>query len=92
LVEEAKALVLLAFRNGPIKAGHKRKPCLTCGSAPEYSRITNTEIKLIMKAAVDKLYILLRVKAEDPARYHRQIQNSQGTRLAGRAGLMFRSF
>jgi hypothetical protein len=71
---EAKALVVLAFRNGPIETVHAGKQCPTCGSAPGYSRITDAEMKTIMKAAVDKLYSLLRIKAEDPARYDRQIK------------------
>ena len=74
LVGEAKALVVLAFRSGPIENVHSGKICPTCSGAHEYSRITDAEMKLIMKAAVDKLYTLLRAKAEDPARYNRQIE------------------
>jgi hypothetical protein len=73
LAEEAKALVVLAFRNGPIEDVHAGKTCPTCGSAPGYSRITDAEMKSIMKAAVDTLYTLLRFKAEDPARYQREL-------------------
>ena len=72
--EEAKALVVLAFRNGPIETIHAGRRCPTCDSAPGYSRITDAEMKIIMKAAVDKLYTLLRIKAEDPTRYDRQIK------------------
>jgi hypothetical protein len=74
LANEAKSLVVLAFRNGPIEDVHAGKTCPTCGSAPGYSRITDPEMKLIMKTAVDKLYTLLRVKAEDPTRYQREVE------------------
>ncbi len=74
LAEEAKSLVVLAFRNGPIEDVHAGKTCPTCGSASEYSRITDPEMKLIMKAAVNKVYTLLRVKTEDPARYKREVE------------------
>jgi hypothetical protein len=74
LANEAKSLVVLAFRNGPIEDVHAGKTCPTCASAPGYSRITDAEMKLIMKAAVDKLYTLLRVKVEDPARYQREVE------------------
>jgi hypothetical protein len=77
LANEAKSLVVLAFRNGPIEDVHAGKTCPTCGSAPGYSRITDAEMKLIMKAAVDKIYTLLRVKAEDPAHYQREVEFGQ---------------
>ena len=74
LANDAKSLVVLAFRNGPIENVHAGKTCPTCGSRPEYSAITDAEMKIIMKAAVDKLYTLLRLKAADPARYEREIR------------------
>jgi hypothetical protein len=77
LTEEAKSVVVLAFRNGPIEDAHAGKTCPTCGSAPGYSRITDAEMKLIMKAAVDKLYTLLRIKAENPAHYQREVEFGQ---------------
>jgi hypothetical protein len=56
LAEEAKAVV--AFRNGPIEDVHAGKPCPTCHSDPAYSRISDAEMKLIMKNAVDCIYSL----------------------------------
>jgi len=90
--EEAEALVVLAFRNGPIETVHVGKRCPTCDSAPGYSRITDAEMKIIMKAAVDKLYTLLRIKAEDPTRYDRanQVWNAVRGPL-GRARLLPRT-
>ena len=52
LAREAKALVALAFRNGPIESVHAGKLCPTCNGAPEYSGITDDEMKAIIKSAV----------------------------------------
>jgi hypothetical protein len=70
---EAKAIVALAFRNGPIEDVHAGSLCPTCDGKPEYSRITDAEMKFIMKSAVNRVYKLLRLKASDPAGYERQI-------------------
>ena len=73
LAREAKALVALVLRNGPIESVHAGKTCLTYSAGPGYSRITQDEMKAIMKSAVDRLYALLRLKNSDPASYARQI-------------------
>jgi hypothetical protein len=73
LVREAKAIVALAFRNGPIEDIHSGKTCPTCDGNAEYSRITDTEMKGIMKNAVNRVYWLLRLEASDPEEYERQI-------------------
>ena len=73
LAREAKAIVALAFRNGPIEKVHAGKLCPTCSAGSEYSRITDDEIKAIMKSAVDRMYALLRLKTSDPDGYARQI-------------------
>jgi hypothetical protein len=73
LVREAKAIVVLAFRNGPIEDLHAGKPCPACEGKAGYSRISGAEMKVIMKSAVDHVYKLLRLKADDPERYERQI-------------------
>lgn len=73
LVREAKAIVALAFRNGPIEDIHAGKRCPTCDGNAEYSRITDDEMNLIMKNAVNRLYSLLKLKASDNAEYERQI-------------------
>jgi hypothetical protein len=59
LAVEAKALVALAFRNGPIEDLHAGKPCKVCSGNREVSHISDEEIKAIMKSAVDTLYRLL---------------------------------
>jgi hypothetical protein len=81
LAREAKALVALAFRNGPIESVHAGKRCPTCNGAPEYSGITDDEMKAIMKSAVNRLYALLRLKNSDPDGYAEQI--AFGARYTG---------
>ena len=69
LAAEAKSLVALAFRNGPIEDVHAGKTCPTCDGKPEYSHITQADMKNIMKAAVDIMYKLLWLKRNDPEKY-----------------------
>ena len=73
LIREAKAIVALAFRNGPIEDIHSGKICPTCNGEAGYARITNAEMKTIMKAAVNRVYKLLKLKANDPAKYEKEI-------------------
>ena len=56
LVREAKAIVALAFRNGPIEDLHAGKPCTACEGKAGYSRISDAEMKVIMKNAVNRIY------------------------------------
>lgn len=69
LASEAKALVALAFRNGPIENVHAGLPCPTCTDKSGYSRISDSEMKTIMKSAVSRLYTLLLLKATNPAEF-----------------------
>ena len=69
LAREAKAIVVLAFRNGPIENLHAGKRCPTCGERVGYSRITDAEMKEIMKNAVDHVYKFSLMKKADPVRY-----------------------
>jgi hypothetical protein len=80
LAREAKALVALALRNGPIENLHAGTPCAACQGRPGVSRISDDDMKLIMKNAVDHLYALLRLKATDVEGYERQI--AYGARCA----------
>jgi hypothetical protein len=73
LAREAKALVALAFRNGPIEDVHAGKSCPACDGKPGYSRISDAEMQLIMKAAVNRIHTLLGLKANDSDEYERQI-------------------
>jgi hypothetical protein len=72
LAKEAKAIVALAFRNGPIENIHSGKTCPTCSGRLGYSRITETEMRSIMKNAVDHVY-KFSVKRTDPVRYRELI-------------------
>lgn len=74
LAREAKAIVALAFRNGPIEDVHAGKTCPTCQGQAGFSRITDAEMKAIMKNAVDYLYSLLCLRSEDPAEYESRIE------------------
>ena len=69
VAREAKAIVALAFRNGPIENFHAGKVCPTCDGNPEYSRITPDEMRSIMKNAVNHMYTYLLLKEYDKAAY-----------------------
>jgi hypothetical protein len=74
---EAKAIVLLAFRNGPIEDVHAGKTCPTCHGEPKYSHITEAEMKTIMKTAVDRVFELLKQRRENPIEYLRRVAFSE---------------
>lgn len=69
LAREAKAIVALAFRNGPIEDVHAGKTCPRCHGKTEYSPITDGEMSQIMKAAVDQVFTFLVLKEQDPKEY-----------------------
>ena len=48
LAREAKAIVALAFRNGPIEDLHAGKPCSTCFGRTEYWHVTDEEMHSIL--------------------------------------------
>lgn len=73
LAAEAKAIVALAFRNGPIEDLHAGKLCPNCSGQPEFSHISEEEMKTVMKAAVDTLYRLLWQREYDPEKYQRNV-------------------
>ena len=60
-----KALVALAFRNGPIESVHSGKDYPTCHGDLRYSHITQAEMRQIMKAVVDHLFTFLVLKQHD---------------------------
>ena len=73
LAGEAKALVALAFRNGPIENLHAGRPCPACNGNAEISLITDEEMKGLMKSAVNALYRLLWLREYDPGSYDEQL-------------------
>jgi hypothetical protein len=74
LAREAKAIVALAFRNGPIENIHAGKACSTCRGKIGYSRITDAEMKAIMKNAVNHVYKFGVLKKSDPVRYKQLVE------------------
>ena len=72
LAAEAKALVALAFRNGPIENLHAGRPCALCCGKPDVSHISDDEMKGLMKSAVNALYRLLWMREHDPRSYDEQ--------------------
>ena len=73
LAVEAKALVALAFRNGPIEDLHAGRPCAVCSGNRAISHISDDEMKAIMKSAVDALYRLLWLRDSDPVAYKEKL-------------------
>jgi hypothetical protein len=69
LAAESKAMVALAFRNGPIENLYAGKQCFVCRGNPGISHISDEEMKAMMKSAVDTLYRLLWQRENDPAAY-----------------------
>ncbi len=74
LAREAKAIVALAFRNGPIEDLHAGKPCPTCRGRTEYSHVTDEEIHVMTRNAVDNVFRLLVLRSENPTEYERQVK------------------
>ena len=73
LAIEAKVIVALAFRNGPIEDLHAGRICPTCSADSNYSRISNDEMKEIMKQAVNKVYSLLWQREDDSEAYAKSL-------------------
>jgi len=69
LAIEAKAITALAFRNGPIEDLHAGKACAVCAGNPEFTHISDEEMKRIMKTAVNAMYRLLWQRDHDPEAY-----------------------
>ena len=74
VADEAKALVALAFRNGPIEDLHGGRLCPTCAGQPEFSHISDEEIKTVVKSAVDTLYRLIWQREYDTEKYRRNVE------------------
>lgn len=78
LAREAKAIVALAFRNGPIEDLHAGKACPTCQGQAGFSRVSDADIKKIMKNAVDHMYALLCLRSENSAEYELRMKLGEG--------------
>lgn len=66
---EAKAIVVKAFRNGPLEDIHAGMQCPTCAGNPSFSHVTQSEMKALMKFAVNEVYALLVLRKKDPDAY-----------------------
>lgn len=77
LAQEAKAIVLLAFRDGLLEDLHAGEPCPTCCGNTKYSHITQVEMRQLMKQAVDRVYSLLWYKETNPNRYRDLVEASR---------------
>lgn len=73
LAKEVKALVALAFCNGPIEELHAGSPCPACSGKAEISHISDEEMKNLMKSAVNALYRFLWLRNHDPRSYEEQM-------------------
>jgi len=82
LAKEAKAIVALAFRNGPIENVHAGKVCPVCCGSSDYSRITEEEMKAMMKSAVNAVYKMLWIRDNDSEAYRKSIE--YGVRFTSR--------
>jgi hypothetical protein len=82
LVRDAKAIVALAFRNGPIEDVHAGKVCPVRYGSPDHSRITQDEMKAMMKSAVNVMYKLLWNREHDTEAYRKSIE--YGVRFTSR--------
>lgn len=69
LARWAKTLVVFAFRNGPLEDIHSGLTCPTCSGKQEYGKITDEEMKDLMKEAVNRVYTLLLKKDQNPEDY-----------------------
>ncbi|MCW5963619.1 MAG: hypothetical protein KIT83_06245 [Bryobacterales bacterium] len=74
LAQEAKSIVVYAFRNGAIEDIHAGKACPRCSGKSEYSHITQEEMRILIKSAVDRIYALLKMKSEYPEHYDEMIK------------------
>jgi hypothetical protein len=83
LAAETKAMVALAFRNGPIEALHAGKQCPACAGSQGTSHISDEEMKTIMKSAVDTLYRLLWQRENDSKAYLENLALGSATPCAG---------
>ena len=74
IAREAKAIVALAFRNVPIEDLHGGQPCPARAGRDGLSRITDDEMKAIIKHAVNHVYQLLVLREESPVEYEAKIR------------------
>lgn len=72
LRDEANAIVVYAFRNGPLEDRHKGESSELLEN-PKLRRITDAEMKELMLNACEHMEKLLRLKQEDPTAYYQKL-------------------
>jgi len=74
LMEEAKAMVAFAFRNGYLERLHAGMECPFCSGREEFSRINDEEMKKLMKDVVNRVYFLLKLRERDKYAYEKLLE------------------
>lgn len=77
IAREAKAITVLAFRNGPLEQLHQGKMCPHCYGKPEYLRVSTPDLTVLMKSAVDAVYRLLMLRTFYPKKYEGELTYSE---------------
>jgi hypothetical protein len=81
---EAKAFVLMAFRDGPIENIHAgATSCSTCGAND--SRISDPEMREIMKFAVDRVATLTMLRENNVDQYEKLVVRALDCAALGRS-------
>ena len=66
LERQAKAIVLIAFRNGPLEDLHAGMSCSHCSEKQDFSKISDPEMRMLMKTAVNRVFTVLKLRDEQP--------------------------
>ena len=74
MMEEAKAIVAFAFRNGYLERLHAGVECPFCSGREDVSRINDEEMKKLMKDAVNRVYFLLKLRERDRDAYEKLLE------------------
>jgi hypothetical protein len=70
---QARAIVVLAIRNGPLEDLHHAPPCPQCYGKPGYARINDEEMKRLTKYAVNRVFSLLKIGYDSQSRFKQLI-------------------
>jgi hypothetical protein len=74
LAKEAKSIIALALRHGPIEDLHAGVKFPRCAGQQGYSQLTNPQMKLLMKSPLNRMDKLLWLKTHAPAKYQIQVE------------------
>lgn len=65
----AKAMAVVAFRDGPLEDLHAGKACPTCAGKDGVSHISQAQMKRLMQYAVNWLYTMMMMQRQDPGKF-----------------------